>query len=173
MVQEPPRAGTPAGRRPPTRLLLAGLGLVLAIVLAVTLYAVLSDPEPPPDSTDRPSDTPSSTTVPDQPTEEGIEAFIRDYVATVASDPAAAWQMLTPKFQVESGGFDTYREFWDPATDGQVLSISANPENLSVSYQVRFGNFDNGPGPTVLDLKFDDGRYFIDGERTQGFQPAG
>ena len=81
--------------------------------------------------------------------------------------------MLTPKFQVESGGFDTYRKFWDPATNGRVESISADPSNLTVSYQVRFDNFNNGPGPTVLDLKFDNGRYLIDGEHTQGFKPAG
>ena len=102
-----------------------------------------------------------------------MEAFIRDYVATVSADPSKSWQMLTPKFQVESGGFDTYREFWDPATNGRVLSISTDPDNLTVSYQVRFDNFDNGPGPTVLDLKFDRGRYLIDGENTQGFKPAG
>jgi hypothetical protein len=81
--------------------------------------------------------------------------------------------MLTPKFQQESGGFDTYRRFWDRATNGRVLGISTNPDNLSVSYQVRFDNFDNGPGPTVLDLTFHNGRYLIDGERTQGFVPAG
>jgi len=160
-------------RRPARMLLLAGLGLVLALVLAGVLYAALTDRDPASDSTKEPSETPSSTQPAAEPTEEGIEAFIRDYVATVATDPDSAWQMLSPKFQVESGGIGTYRKFWSPATNGRVISISANPENLSVSYQVRFDNFDNGPGPTVLDLKFEDGRYLIDGERTQGFTPAG
>lgn len=164
----------PSRRRPaPTKLLLAGLGLVLAVVLAATLYAALSNPEPPAGTTKKPSDTTSSSAVPDEPTEEGMKSFIGDYVATVGSDPDAAWQMLTPKFQVESGGIESYRKFWGPATNGRVVSISANPQNLSVSYQVRFDNFDNGPGPTVLDLKFEDGRYLIDGERSQGFTPAG
>ena len=80
--------------------------------------------------------------------------------------------MLTPKFQQESGGFDKYNAFWSPATNGRVVSISPDPENLTVSYQVHFDNFDNGPGPTVLDLTFEDGRYLIDGERTQGFEPS-
>jgi hypothetical protein len=101
-----------------------------------------------------------------------MEAFIRDYVATVGSDPDKAWTMLTPKFQRESGGIDRYREFWEPATDGEVLSIAANPADLTVSYHVHFENFDNGPGPTVLDLAFDNGRYRIDGEHTKGFVPA-
>jgi hypothetical protein len=42
-----------------------------------------------------------------------------------------------------------------------------------VSYHVHFDHFDNGPGPTVLDLKYVDGHYLIDGERTKGFHPAG
>ena len=48
-----------------------------------------------------------------------------------------SWQMLTPKFQVESGGLDTYSKFWENATNGRVLSISANPDDLTVSYQVQ------------------------------------
>ncbi len=97
-----------------------------------------------------------------------MESFIRDYVATVSTDPDTSWKMLTPGFQKASGGLDTYRRFWDNATDGRVLDISANPENLSVSYQVHFDNFKNGPGPTVLDLTFEDGHYKIARERTKG-----
>jgi serine/threonine protein kinase len=173
-----PRAGSRRSRRPPTKVLLGGLALLLSAVLAATLYVGLSGEEPAQDSTASPPETPSSPSAGPskdaeaKPTEQGIEAFIRDYVATVASNPDASWQMLTPKFQVQSGGIGTYRRFWDRATNGRVLSISANPDDLSVSYQVRFDNFDNGPGPTVLDLKFDRGRYLIDGERTQGFVPA-
>jgi serine/threonine protein kinase len=171
-----PASAPPTGgrRRRPGWMLLAGVGALVALVLAVVLYAVLSDPEPAAKPRENPTTTPSaSPSAEPKPTAAGIESFIRDYVATVGTDPDAAWQMLTPKFQVESGGIDTYRAFWGPATNGRVLSISANPEDLSVSYQVRFDNFDNGPGPTVLDLKFEDGRYLIDGERTQGFTPAG
>jgi hypothetical protein len=101
-----------------------------------------------------------------------MEAFIRDYVATVADDPDRAWTMLTPKFQRESGGLDHYRSFWDAATNGQVRRITADPGTLSVSYQVHFDDWDNGPGPTVLDLVYADGHYLIDGERTKGFEPA-
>lgn len=161
----PPGLGRP--RRRPSAGSLAAIGATVLVVLIV-VFAVLSrdpgrDPSPP-------ASSPSAAAT---PTAEGIESFIRDYVTTVADDPDSAWTMLTPKFQRESGGLERYREFWDSATDGEVLSITANPENLTVSYQVRFGNFDNGPGPTVLDLTFDDGRYLIDGERTEGFEPAG
>ncbi len=171
----PPRASTPR-RRPSARAVLIGVAVVLALVLAGVVYAVVSgnDPESSNNSAN-PSDKPTSKASPTEkePTAEGMESFIRDYVKTVGEDPSKSWLMLTPKFQEESGGFEKYSEFWGPATNGRVLSISTNPDNLSVSYQVRFDNFDNGPGPTVLDLTFEDGRYLIDGERTQGFTPAG
>jgi serine/threonine protein kinase len=108
----------------------------------------------------------------DRPTVRGMESFIRRYVATVSAEPDAAWSMLTPKFQRESGGLDTYRRYWDAASNGRVLSISADPATLQVSYQVHFDHFHNGPGPTILDLAYVDGRYLIDGEETQGFHPA-
>ena len=151
--------------------LLIGLAVAAALVLGLVVYAVTAGGEP---AAKTPSGSSSSSqSAAAEPTEEGMKAFIQDYVTTVAEDPSKSWEMLTPKFQRESGGFEKYQAFWDAATDGRLLSIEANPDNLSVSYQVRFDNFDNGPGPTVLDLVFEDGRYLIDGERSQGFTPAG
>ena len=50
----------------------------------------------------------------------------------------------TPSSQQESGGLDTYRGFWDSATDGRVLYITPNPES-PVSYQVHFDNSTTAP----------------------------
>jgi serine/threonine protein kinase len=160
-------------RRPPRKVILAGLGAVLALVLALVLYAALSGGDPKANTTAGPSDKASSKSDTAKPTAAGMESFIRDYVAAVASDPDTSWKMLTPKFQRESGGIEHYHSFWGDATNGQVRSITADPDNLTVSYQVHFDNFKNGPGPTVLDLKFEDGHYLIDGEHTKGFVPAG
>jgi hypothetical protein len=160
----------PTGLRLPSPKVLAGLALASALLLAGVLYAVLHDGSGggganPPGG--------SSSSAAAKPTAKGIEAFIRDYVATVSDDPDTAWTMLTPKFQRESGGLDHYREFWDSATNGRVLSITADPAHLTVSYQVHFDDFHNGPGPTVLDLTFENGHYLINGEHTKGFVPAG
>jgi eukaryotic-like serine/threonine-protein kinase len=165
----------PSRRRPSTKVLLAGAGVLVALLLAGVLVAVLNNggSSPKDDTASPPTKQPSTQTAAAKPTAAGMESFIRDYVATVSEDPDTSWKMLTPGFQKESGGLDTYRAFWDSATDGRVLDISANPENLSVSYQVHFDNFKNGPGPTVLDLTFEDGHYKIAGERTKGFVPAG
>ena len=155
-------------------LVLGALGLAACVVLAVVLHAVWPDGAGP--GAQARASAPSSPSAKDvaaEPTARGMEAFIRDYVRTVADDPDRAWTMLTAKFQRESGGLDRYRSFWDSATNGQVRSISADPSSLSVRYQVHFDDWDNGPGPTVLDLVYADGHYLIDGERTQGFRPAG
>jgi serine/threonine protein kinase len=161
-------------RRSPSWLWLLGFALVL--VLAVVGYVLFTQGGPGSDGTANGSSgkgSGSATSTSKGPTEKGMESFIRDYVSTVSTDPSKSWMMLTPKFQEESGGFGKYQSFWDPATNGKVLSISANPKDLSVSYQVHFDDFDNGPGPTVLDLKYENGKYLIDGEHTRGFKPAG
>jgi hypothetical protein len=154
-------------------------------VLALVLFGFLRDRETPGSAaesrpasrsashTSDPSATPSRRAVPARPTARGMEAFIRGYVAAVAADPDTAWPMLTPKFQRESGGLDTYRRFWGGVGRARILDISADPRTLVVSYRVRFENFGTGRRPTVLDLVYDHGRYRIDGERTDGFVPAG
>jgi serine/threonine protein kinase len=169
-----------ASRRPDRKALVAGAGVLAVLVLGLVLWAVLlggSTPStdssaPPSTASSTPSGKSTPTPVP-KPSAAGMESFIRHYVAAVSADPNKSWTMLTPKFQRESGGIEKYRSFWSDATNGRVTSITADPDNLSVSYQVHFDNFDNGPGPTVLDLKFEDGHYLIDGERTKGFTPAG
>jgi serine/threonine protein kinase len=162
---------------PPVNRLL--VGLALSLVLGLVLFAVLSHRESTADNAaESPSASPADSTssqgaVAAGPTARGMKSFIREYVAAVASDPDAAFQMLTPKFQRESGGLDTYREFWSGVGTGRILDFSADPRNLVVSYRVRFDNFGTGRRPTVLDLVFHGGRYFIDGEHTAGFVPAG
>jgi eukaryotic-like serine/threonine-protein kinase len=180
-----PQAPGP-GRRRRTREIVALVGFAVAVVLALVLFAVLPDDGSKPDnvadgsaSSPRPTPaasrtaSPSRTPAKEEPTVRGMESFIRDYVAAVASDPDRAWPMLTPKFQRESGGLDTYRKFWSGVGRGKILAISADPRNLVVSYRVRFDHFGTGRRPTVLDLAFDDGTYRIDGEHTEGFVPAG
>jgi hypothetical protein len=175
-------APTPAGATPARRrrspALVALVALAGVLVLGLVLWAALRGGDgggTAGSGTGSPSASPSrssTTKAAAKPTAAGMESFIRDYVRTTGEDPSRSWTMLTPKFQRESGGFAKYQAFWDRATNGRVLSIQANPDDLSVSYQVRFDDFDNGPGPTVLDLAFEDGTYKIDGERTQGFTPS-
>jgi serine/threonine protein kinase len=166
------------------------VGLALLLVLALGTFLVLPDRgpstnaggSPSPSTTSSPSGSPSSrtpstspSTSPSRsakpkpkPTAAGMETFIRDYLATVGTNPDAAWPMLTPKFQRQSGGLAKYRRFWTGAGPGQVLALSADPSALVVSYRVKFQNFGTGRATTVLGLVFRKGRYLIDSEATQG-----
>jgi hypothetical protein len=97
-----------------------------------------------------------------------MKSFARDYVAAISTDPDTAWTMLTPKFQAESGGLANYRDFWSDVGEAEILSVSADPDTLVLSYRVRFENFGTGRRPTVVDLVYDGDRYLINGERTAG-----
>ena len=182
--QAPAGPTAPAGppRRPVNKVLAGAVLLALVLVLGLVLFFVLPDREPDQGTADEspsespssspsasPSESPSSSpTRAAEPTAQGMESFIRDYVAAISADPDTAWTMLTPKFQRESGGLETYRDFWSGVGDGEILAVSADPRTLVVSYRVRFDNFGTGRRPTVLDLVYDGDRYLIDGERTEG-----
>lgn len=95
-----------------------------------------------------------------------MESFIEDYLATVTRNPRAAFAMLTPEFQAASGGFRGYRSFWGTIESAEVISVSADPDTLTVSYRVEYTRKD---GSTLQDdvslrLLFEDGRYLIAGE---------
>ncbi len=155
--------------------------LVAVLVLVLVLGALLAtrgnddntptagSPSPSTSSTPSAKNSPTKKSEPSPtPTSQGMESFIRSYVAAVGTNPDEAWPMLTPKFQAESGGLDKYRKFWGGVGQGQVRDITADPHSLVVSYRVKFDNFGSGKRPTVLQLVYRDGRYFIDGESTQG-----
>jgi serine/threonine protein kinase len=165
-----PARAARAPSRPVRRGLLTGLvALVVALGLAAVLFAVLRDDgKGSGTATPSPSATPSQTASSraPQPTAAGMESFVNGYVAALAANPDAAWRMLSPRFQRESGGLAKYRTFWSGVGRGQILSIDADPRTLVVSYRVRFENFGTGRRPTVLQLVFERGRYLIDGELT-------
>ena len=174
----------PSGRSRDRRPLLVLAGLAAAAVVGVVLLALLPDgdapsgraeasgPASPAGSSTASAQAPSEESTP-APTAAGMEAFVRDYVAAVSTDPDTAWTMLTPKFQRESGGLENYRDFWSDVGNGEVLEVTADPQSLVVSYRVRFDNFGTGERPTVLSLAYDGSGYRIDGEQTEGFVPAG
>ena len=109
--------------------------------------------------------TPSDTAA-DQPTADGMEQFIKDYLATVTSDPEAAFASLTPAFQEQSGGLDGYEEFWTTIESAHVQSVSADASSLTVSYTVDYTRTDGSEvtDDVTLQLVHRDGKYLIAGE---------
>jgi eukaryotic-like serine/threonine-protein kinase len=106
----------------------------------------------PQDPSDEPSEEPSDEATEEDPTPEVSEAsmrsFVEDYLTTVTSDPAAAWERLTPRFQQASGGFGGYRGYWSTIASAEPSGIAADPEGMTVSYDVVYERTD---GTTATD----------------------
>ncbi|WP_436701385.1 hypothetical protein [Nocardioides sp. BYT-33-1] len=83
-----------------------------------------TEPEPDP-TTAEPSEAPTP------PTAAELESFARDYVATASGDPARGFTWLTEAYRQRS---PRYREVWSSIRDPRVLSVSADPAAMSVSY---------------------------------------
>ena len=101
-----------------------------------------------------------------------MERFVSDYLATVVRDPVVAWTKLTSNFQTASGGYQQYIAWWGGLEKATLRSIEADPEDLTVSYDVRY-DWARGEGKgklrsdqTTLELTFIDGQYLIDYEQS-------
>jgi hypothetical protein len=95
-----------------------------------------------------------------------MRQFVEDYLATVTSDPAATWERLTPEFQQASGGFGGYRGFWRTIASAQPSNIQADPEAMTVSYDVAYERTDGTtmPDSVTLELVEDGDQLLIAGE---------
>jgi hypothetical protein len=97
-----------------------------------------------------------------------MTAFVTTYLDTVTQDPAAGWAMLTPAFQQQSGSFAQYRRAWRSRPNAQVSNIEADPDAMTVSYDVSYSDADGEPlfdDSVTLELEYEDGRYRIAGEQ--------
>ncbi len=172
----PPAAPPPASppdsdtrsRRPWPVLLGAAAALVVAVLVAfaIGLHGDAKDDGAGSSSTTPSTDTTgesSSASTPEGPTEEGMVDFIETYIATASSDPAEAFDMLTPAFQEQSHGLTGYEDFWGDVHGTKILDVSADPDSLEVSYTYRYTKPGDGPveDDVVLKLTYDDGTYLI------------
>jgi eukaryotic-like serine/threonine-protein kinase len=101
-----------------------------------------------------------------KPTAAGMESFLGRYLSTVARSPAVGWTMLTPSFRNASGGFASYRGFWETVTRAEPRDVAADPRALTIGYGVTYTRRNGATSfdSTRLRLVFRGGDYFIDGE---------
>ncbi len=71
-------------------------------------------------------------------TPEQMTEFIDTYMRTVTRDTRSSWAMLTPAFQVESGGFGQYNNFWKKIRSARQRVVNADPEAMTVTYDVTY-----------------------------------
>jgi serine/threonine protein kinase len=169
-------AAVPAGhgRRRGLRLALLAVLAVLAVAAVAAAYvwagrgtpeALDDDPSP---TTPQTSETTASSSPPltAEDTREQMDAFIASYLATVTTDPRAAFELLTPEFQEASGGYEGYIGWWGTVRSARLADIQSNPSDLTVGYTVDYV-MKSGRRDTDrirLQLQRLDDRYLIAGE---------
>lgn len=172
-------APVPQAARPPRRhwgwIAVAAVAAVAAIAAAY-VWAGRGTPEAAPDdqgssqatgtdesssATDEASPPPSAEEIKQQ-----MDGFITSYLATVTSDPRAAFEQLTPEFQKSSGGYDGYIGWWSKVQSAELTSLDSNPSDSTVSYTVSYTMKAGGTsqGRVRLQLKRDGDSYLIEGE---------
>jgi hypothetical protein len=154
----------------------AGLVPVLAVVavlgtMGLIAWLLLAGGEPnddPGGSATRPDKaaTSSRPSAPATASADGMERFVEDYLATVTTDPAAAWDDLTPAFQQASGGFGQYRGFWRTIQSADVVSSEADPGRRLLTYTVAYVRRDGSRATDDVTLRLEgtDGDYRIASE---------
>ncbi len=157
------------GRRPWLPVAATAAVVVVAALLA---WALVTGDEGAP-TIDRPrsdggtsrsqTGSPSVTQSPDRPTARGMERFIGNYLATAPSSPATTYEMLTPAFQRQSGGFDGYSGYWQTIANADLVEVQADPESLVVEYVVAYVREDGTEttDDVQLQLRYRDGQYLI------------
>jgi hypothetical protein len=162
--QEKPdaRQVPPTTQSTPSRAFIGAMALLVIAILAVTaLIVTISRQQPGTSISQRvepqpapaplvipvqPQPLPPTVVVPAQPQPSsppypvaGTPAqAIADYFALVPYNSEAAWQRLTPRFQVDpSGGWDQYRSFWGQFQRVDVSDIT-DLGNGTVSARVRY-----------------------------------
>ncbi len=138
----PAAAGHAARSRRPVLPLLVGLAAVV-LVLVVGFLVLGGDDEPPAASTADPDATSTSLEPSDEPSEEAptaedMEGFVADYLSLADSNPATAFQRLSPSYQEASGGLAGYEGFWGRVSGVELKEASADPEALTVTYSYSY-----------------------------------
>jgi hypothetical protein len=167
-----PRAARP--HRPQWGWIAVAAVAAIAAIVAAYVLAGRGTPEASGDASSETSETsgtdePSGSTPPEPSAEEvrqQMDAFITSYLATVTSDPRAAFDQLTPGFQKASGGYDGYIDWWSRVQSAELATVDSNPSDSTVAYTV---NYRMKTGSTTtsrvrLQLQRDGDDYLIAGE---------
>ncbi|RJO68204.1 serine/threonine protein kinase [Nocardia panacis] len=98
---------------------------------------------PPPSS---PPSTPSSTPAPSTsqpntitstpfgpPAGERVAQFIGGYYGMLPGNVSGAWSQLAPSYQAQTGGYQSYAQFWSSVSSVRVQSITPSGDNRVVA----------------------------------------
>ncbi len=161
-----PAAPTPAAPRPaaptssaartgqkrrPALLAAAVILAMLAVVAVAVLWPTLqqetsgSGPSPAGSTSRGPeSDSPSASASPTgAPTKAELAQAVTDYYGLLPDDTDAAWELLTDSYQRQTGGRDSYEDFWgdmDSVTVSKVSATTPDRAEATITYVEKSGN---------------------------------
>jgi serine/threonine protein kinase len=167
----PPPTSPAGGPRRRSGLAPALAALTVVVAIGLIFWVALTGDGPDASTAGKPdksgSTSASSAASPSaKVTADGMENFVEDYLATVTTDPAAAWDRLTPEFQAQSGNFGQYKKFWSDIRSADIVSSEADSDALQISYTVEYLHQDGRKttDDVTLQLEGTDGDYLISGE---------
>jgi serine/threonine protein kinase len=162
-----PEPGRRRRRHPQMAWVIAAM-VVAVLLLGALLWGYLQPGSGQRRAGEHPSATGSSSTAPapQGPTSAGMRSFIANYLADAPNDPESTYQRLTPQFQQDSGGMDSYAGFWHTIQSATLTSFSADPNALTVDYTDDYVREyqTTATGQVHLQLTYKDGKYLIASE---------
>lgn len=170
-----PTTAEPAPPEPSSRspLLWAAAALVVLLVgIGIAIVVDRSRDEPTAAGPSTPTTSTTTTSEPSEPTKtpqntrRDVTDFVNSYMSMVTSDPQAAFALLTPEFQRQSGGYSGYIGWWSTIASARADNITVDPEALTVSYDAAYETKKGTQtgGPVTLQLERSDDGYLIAGE---------
>jgi serine/threonine protein kinase len=128
----------PAARRS-TGVVAVAVAATVVLLLVVAVLVLRPDDD---DGTPAARETSGSPTTPTEAssaastaTAAELEQFARQYVAAASSDPDRGFTMLTPSYRASSSG---YTGFWGRVKKPEILEISADPAQMTVTYRYSY-----------------------------------
>lgn len=83
--------------------------------------------------------TPSTTTAaPAQPV--SAAAFVSSYYGMLPGNTGGAWSLLSPAYQAQTGGYDSYVRFWSQFSGVSVSNVVQNGDRASATITYRYRN---------------------------------
>ncbi|KAA1417833.1 serine/threonine protein kinase [Nocardioides humilatus] len=167
----PPTAPRSAGPQISARTAAAaGAVVVLLLIAVVGAFLLGNDDDPsatPRNGSSTSSDGSDSGSTEPLPTVAELESFATTYVATASEDAEAGYAMLTSSYQARSPG---YTEFWGSVKKVEILDISADPADLTVTYTYRYERKHEGKSEETVTLHLvqDAGGLLIDDAVSSG-----
>jgi hypothetical protein len=79
-------------------------------------------------------------------TGKNARQFVRSYYAALPSDTRSAWSALSPGFQAEIGGYDSYRGFWSTISSvsvGRAVDAGGGAVDVALTYTRDDGQVDH------------------------------